>query len=174
MGKNYKADLHKITTLIFDYDGVFTDGKILLTPDGDTLRTGNVKDGYSIQLAVKNDYNVVVISGGYSISTQKRLESLGVKHIYLGVKDKQKVYETFLKEHNISDEQVIYMGDDIPDYFCMQKAGIACCPYDAVEEIKEICDYISYQKGGMGCVRDIVEQVLKVQGNWMNHTAHSW
>ncbi|MEA3504663.1 MAG: HAD-IIIA family hydrolase [Bacteroidota bacterium] len=174
MGKNYKADLHKITTFVFDYDGVLTDGKILLTSDGDTLRTGNVKDGYALQLAVKNNYNVVIISGGYSMSTQKRLESLGVKHIFLGVDDKLSVYETFMKEHKISDEQVLYMGDDIPDYNCMKKVGTACCPSDATEEIKNICDYISHKEGGMGCVRDVIEQVLKVQDNWMNHTAHNW
>jgi len=174
MGRNYKADLHKINTFVLDYDGVLTDGKVILTADGESLRTANVKDGYAMQLAVKKGYNIMVISGGYSKSTLWRLKNLGIDEIHLGVEHKLETYHLLLEKYDLKPEQVLYMGDDIPDSKPMKEAGLACCPADAAEEIKAMCDYISHKDGGMGCVRDIIEQVMKVHDNWMDGDAHHW
>ena len=171
---NYKALLTKVTTFIFDYDGVMTDGKLILLHDDKPLRTANVKDGYALQLAVKLGYNVVIISGGISKSVENRFEALKIQNVFLGVNDKLIVFEQFLKDKGISPEEVVYMGDDIPDYRVMKKVGVPVCPADAVEEIKNISVYISDKKGGEGCVRDIIEQVLKVQGKWMTEEAFKW
>ncbi|MCF8337741.1 MAG: HAD-IIIA family hydrolase [Bacteroidales bacterium] len=174
MGKNFRASLHAINTFILDYDGVLTDGNVILTTDGEALRTANVKDGYAMQLAMKRGYRIIVISGGDSKSTLKRLENLGVKDIHLGVENKLEIYNSLIEKHQLSPEHIIYMGDDIPDMKPMHKAGVACCPADAAEEIKNICDYISHKDGGRGCVRDIIEQVMKVQEQWLNHDAFHW
>jgi 3-deoxy-D-manno-octulosonate 8-phosphate phosphatase (KDO 8-P phosphatase) len=171
---NYKALLTRVNTFVFDYDGVMTDGKLILLHDDKPLRTANVKDGYALQLAVKLGFNVVIISGGISRSVENRFEALKVKDVFLGVSDKLAVFEQYLKNKNIKPEEVVYMGDDIPDYKVMKKAGIPVCPADATEEIKNISVYISDKKGGEGCVRDIIEQVLKVQGKWMTEEAFSW
>ena len=171
---NYKALLTKVTTFIFDYDGVMTDGKLILLHDDKPLRTANVKDGYTLQLAVKLGYNVVIISGGISKSVENRFEALKIQNVFLGVNDKLVVFEQFLKDKGISPEEVVYMGDDIPDFRVMKKVGVPVCPADAVEEIKNISVYISDKKGGEGCVRDIIEQVLKVQGKWMTEEAFKW
>ncbi|MCC7317665.1 MAG: HAD-IIIA family hydrolase [Bacteroidales bacterium] len=171
---NYKAKLHNISTFIFDYDGVMTDGVIVINNDGEPLRTANVKDGYALQLLRKLGYNVAIISGGYSPSMKKRFESLDITDVFLGVSNKLEVFEQYLADKNISAEEVLYMGDDIPDYLSMEKAGVATCPSDASEEIKRISVYISHYRGGHGCVRDVIEQVLKVQGKWMNAIAHHW
>ncbi|OQX82017.1 MAG: 3-deoxy-D-manno-octulosonate 8-phosphate phosphatase [Bacteroidetes bacterium 4484_276] len=172
--KNYKELLKNITTLIFDYDGVFTDGKILLLENGDQLRTANVKDGYALQLAIKKGYRIVVISGGTSDSIKVRLERLGVHSVFIRVEHKIKVYNEYLKKYNLSHDEVLFMGDDIPDYQIMKEAGVAVCPADAAEEIKSLSHYISHVKGGDGCVRDILEQVMKVQGKWMMDDAFLW
>lgn len=174
MGKNFRASLHKINTFVLDYDGVLTDGNVYLTVDGEALRTANVKDGYAMQLAIKRGFQIVVISGGNSKSTYKRLENLGVKEIHLGIDDKVAKYNEVVEKYQLSPEQILYVGDDIPDMKAMHMAGIACCPSDAAEEVKEICDYISDKPGGRGCVRDIMEQVMKVQDEWMNHDAYHW
>jgi 3-deoxy-D-manno-octulosonate 8-phosphate phosphatase (KDO 8-P phosphatase) len=171
---NYKALLTKVNTFIFDYDGVMTNGSIVLLHDGEPLRSANVKDGYVLQLAVKLGYNVVIISGGISRSVENRFESLKIKDVFLGVKDKLSVLNRYLAEKNISPETVVYMGDDIPDFHVMQKVGVPVCPADASEEIKNISVYISDKNGGEGCVRDIIEQVLKVQGKWMTDESFSW
>ena len=171
---NYKSDLKKITTFIFDYDGVLTDGTVILQPDGDALRTAYVKDGYALQLAVRLGYNVVIISGGKSLSMNKRFESLKINDFFLGVSDKLHVFEDYLKKKEIKPEEVLYMGDDLPDYMAMQKAGLPCCPADASPEIKAISAYISNHPGGRGCVRDVIEQTLKVQGKWMTDEGFSW
>ena len=172
--KNYKALLSKVNTFVFDYDGVFTNGTVVLQRTGEPLRTANVKDGYAIQLANKLGYRIVIISGGKSESMSNRFDLLKVKDVFLGVPNKIKVYEKYLEDNDLKPENTIYMGDDIPDYRVMQKAGVACCPADAAEEIKTIAHYISHQKGGEGCVRDIIEQVLKVQGKWMTDEAFQW
>lgn len=171
---NYKEKLLQVNTLIFDYDGVLTDGTVIITTEGDALRSANVKDGYALQLAVKKNYRIAIISGGYSPSMKMRLESLGIKDIFLGVDKKIDVFRTYLKEHNLASEHVLYMGDDIPDYEIMCEVGVPVCPADAAEEIKKTATYISHQPGGKGCVRDIIEQVLKVQEKWMNDDAYHW
>ena len=171
---NYKEKLLKVNTFIFDYDGVLTDGTVIISSDGDALRTANVKDGYAMQLAIKKNYRIAIISGGYSESMKHRLEALKIKDVFLGVDKKIDVYNKFLETYSLENENVLFMGDDIPDYEIMLKVGVPTCPSDAVEEIKRIATYISHQAGGRGCVRDIIEQVLKVQGKWMNDDAYHW
>jgi 3-deoxy-D-manno-octulosonate 8-phosphate phosphatase (KDO 8-P phosphatase) len=171
---NYKEKLLKVNTFIFDYDGVLSDGQVLLTTDGDALRTANVKDGYAMQLAIKKNYRIAIISGGYSESMKRRFETLKIEDVFLGVDKKIDVYNQYLETHNLEKENVLFMGDDIPDYEIMLAAGVPTCPSDAVEEIKRIATYISHQSGGHGCVRDVIEQVLKVQGKWMNDDAYHW
>ncbi len=171
---NYKTKLRDVTTFIFDYDGVMTDGVILLNNDGDPIRTANVKDGYALQLLRKLGYNIAIITGGYSSSVSKRFEALNIQDVFLGVSDKPKVYEEYKQSKGLTDQEIVYVGDDIPDYLCMQRAGVPVCPADAAEEIKRISLYISRYRGGHGCVRDIIEQVLKVQGKWMTDLAHHW
>jgi 3-deoxy-D-manno-octulosonate 8-phosphate phosphatase (KDO 8-P phosphatase) len=171
---NYKELLREVNTFIFDYDGVLTDGTVVLLNDGDALRTANVKDGYALQLAIKKNYRVVIISGGISDSIRKRFEGLNVKDVYMGIEKKLSVYEEYIRKHNILPEHVLYMGDDIPDYEVMLRAGVPSCPADAAEEIKSISKYISHFDGGRGCVRDVIEQVLKIQGKWMNDDAYHW
>ncbi|MBE0651173.1 MAG: HAD hydrolase family protein [Bacteroidales bacterium] len=171
---NYKELLSGITTLMFDYDGVMTDGKVILQHDAPPLRTANVRDGYILQLAVKLGYNVVVISGGFSRSMENRFESLNIKDAFTGVKDKMEVYRKYLKEKGINNEEVLYMGDDIPDIPVMKVVGVPVCPLDAAEEVRNVSVYISDKKGGDGCVRDIIEQVMKVQGKWLTPEAFTW
>lgn len=171
---NYREKLTKVNTFIFDYDGVFSDGIVYLTPEGEALRTANVKDGYALQLARKNNYNIAVISGGNSMSIVKRFEALQLEDIFLKVEKKIDVYNDYLKKKNITHENVLFMGDDIPDLEIMKVAGVATCPADAAVEIREIAMYISHLVGGKGCVRDVVEQVLKLQGKWMNGDAFNW
>lgn len=171
---NYKELLKHITTFVFDYDGVLTEGIITLTENGEPLRTANVRDGYALQLAVKKGYRIAVISGGKSRSMANRLFSLGIKDVFLGVGNKVDVFNKYLQDKGVAKEEVVYMGDDIPDYQVMQLAAIAACPADAVEEIRAISNYISHYGGGKGCVRDIIEQVLKLQKNWMNDDAFRW
>ncbi len=171
---NYKEKLLKVNTFIFDYDGVRTDGTVFLTNDGDALRTANVKDGYALQLAIKKNYRIAIISGAYSESVRRRFENLNIKDVFLGVEKKIDVYLQYLETNKLENEHVLFMGDDIPDYEIMLIAGVPTCPSDASEEIKRTATYISHQGGGHGCVRDIIEQVLKVQGKWMNDDAYHW
>lgn len=171
---NYKEKLKKITTFMFDYDGVMTDGALILQHEGNPLRSANVKDGYVLQLAIKLGYNIVIISGGFSQSVENRFGALNITDVFLGVKDKVIVFNEYIKEHNIELDQIVYMGDDIPDYKVMKMVGVPVCPADASEEIKDISIYISDKNGGKGCVRDIIEQVLKVQGNWMTDESFQW
>lgn len=172
--KNYKELLKHITTMIFDYDGVFTDGKVILTETGEQLRTANVKDGYALQLAVKKGYRIAVISGGTSEAIRHRMNGLKITDVFIRVEHKLQVYHDYLKKHNLQPKEVLFMGDDIPDLQIMSEVGVAICPADAAEEIKALSHYISHLKGGEGCVRDIVEQVLKVQGKWLNDDAFIW
>jgi len=171
---SYKEKLHNITTLMFDYDGVLTNGVVLLQDDGEPLRTANVKDGYAIQYAARMGYRIAIISGGRSRSMETRFRMLNVPHVFLGAGNKLEVFHDFIKTHQINPENVLYVGDDIPDYQVMQEAGVATCPADAAEEIKAISHYISHYKGGEGCVREIIEQVMKVQGKWMSKEAFLW
>lgn len=171
---NYKEKLTPITTFIFDFDGVLTDGKVLIVNELEQLRTSNVKDGYALQYAVKKGYRICVISGGKSDSMTQRMNNLGITDVFLGVDRKIEVFEKYLTDNNLDKSQVLYMGDDIPDYEIMLKVGVATCPADAVVEIKSVADYISDAKGGEGCVRDIIEQVLRLHDNWFHKDAFHW
>ena len=172
--ENYKTRLTDITTLIFDVDGVLTDGSVFLMPPEHMLRVMNTRDGYAIQLAVKKGFNVCIITGGNSPSVESRLRYLGVEDVYLRAKDKVQVYEAYKEKRILRDKEVLYMGDDIPDYRVMERASIAACPSDAAEEIKRVSHYISPVIGGRGCVRDVIEQVLKAQGKWFDQDSHDW
>lgn len=161
--------LHKfkhINTFVFDVDGVLTDGNLLVLPGGVMARTMNIKDGYALQLAVKKGYHVLVISGGNSPEVKDRLEKLGVTHVWMKVSDKPAVLKEYMQQHQLAAETVLYMGDDIPDLQVIQLAGLPCCPADAVQEIKEKSVYISHLTGGTGCVRDVIEKVMKLRGDW--------
>lgn len=171
---NFRALLPEVSTFIFDYDGVMTDGTVYMDSNGLPLRTSNVKDGYALQLAVKLGYNVAVISGATCTNITKRLNSLGVMDVFTGVPDKVVMLEAYLAAKGLKPSQVVFMGDDIPDLRVMQRVGVPVCPSDAASEIKEISCYISHCGGGNGCVRDIIEQTLKVQGKWMTTEAYSW
>lgn len=174
MEKNYKTRLKEIDTYCFDVDGVFTNNIVLLSNDGEQLRTANVRDGYAVQLAVKKGLHIIIISGGRGDAVRKRFEGLGVRDIYLGASRKAEVFRKILNDRSLNTQDVCYMGDDIPDYAVMQHAGLACCPADAAPEIKSISHYISPRNGGDGCVRDILEQALKVKGLWMDEEAMVW
>jgi len=171
---NYKEILKHITTLVFDYDGVLSDGTIMFLGNGDHIRSGSVKDGYAIHQAMKKNIRIAIISGGYSESMEVRCRSLGITDAFLGVSDKILTFNKYLQDHQLKSSEVLYMGDDIPDYPVMKMCGLAVCPSDAAEEIKAISAYISPYSGGKGCVRDIIEQVLKVQDKWMDKDAHIW
>jgi len=160
--------LKDITTLIFDVDGVLTNGDIIASDSGEFLRTFNIKDGYALQLAVKRGYLICIISGGKGLAMQRRFEGLGIAEVFLGVSDKVEVFNSLLIKHNLTASEVLYMGDDIPDVKVMQLAGLPTCPSDAVPEIKAISEYISPYPGGKTAVRDIVEKVLKVQQKWFD------
>ncbi|HKC68041.1 MAG TPA: HAD-IIIA family hydrolase [Bacteroidia bacterium] len=166
MSENFKSRLKNITTLLFDIDGVMTDGKFYFLPDGTPMRNLFIKDSYALQAAVKKGYKVVVITGGSSEAVKNSLNRLGIEHVFLKQHDKLSCYKDFIAEHNIDEKQTLYMGDDLPDYEVMQRVSVACCPADAVTEIKNISIYISDKKGGEGCVRDIIEQVMRVRGDW--------
>ena len=172
--KNYKELLKNITAFVFDYDGTLTDGTVILLDDGQPLRTANVRDGYAIQLAVKKGYHVIIISGGRSKSMENRFKMLNVEHVFLGVEHKLETLKGVMKEKGLEPANVLYMGDDIPDYHAMKYCGVATCPADAAEEIKAVSHYISHLRGGEGCARDVIEQVLKVQGHWMKDDAFTW
>ena len=171
---SYKKKLSQITTFIFDVDGVLTDGSVILESSGEMVRTMHTKDGYALQHAVKKGYHIVIISGGSSVMVKKRLEGLGIEHIYLGKDHKLPVLNEHLQKHNISINQVLYMGDDIPDLPCLKEVGVSSCPKDASVEVREVCDYISHINGGKGCVRDVLEQTMRIQNKWMDDDAYSW
>lgn len=156
----------KIKCFVFDVDGVLTDGELLLLDDGQMARKMNIKDGYALQLAIKKGYRVVVISGGISAPVKQRLERLAVMDVFLNVENKKQLLLDYLQKNKIDQEEVLYMGDDIPDYEVMKEAGLPCCPADAVAEIKQIAAYISSLNGGTGCAREVIEKVLKLRGDW--------
>ncbi len=166
MEKSYKEYLEHITTFIFDVDGVLTDGTVTITTKGEMLRRMNIKDGYALKTAVDKGYNICIISGGSNEGVRLRLKGLGIHDIYLGAHDKIKQFEEYLHIYSLKPEEVLYMGDDIPDYPVMKLVGLPTCPQDAAPEIKEISKYISHKNGGKGAVRDVIEQVMKVQGKW--------
>jgi 3-deoxy-D-manno-octulosonate 8-phosphate phosphatase (KDO 8-P phosphatase) len=168
-------DLQKIRAIIFDLDGVLSKSTISLGVDGTPLRTVNIKDGYAIQLAIKMGLNVAILSGCTIDAVRKRYEGLGMKDIYLGAAVKIKIYEEFLAKHQLKEEEVMFMGDDIPDLEIMRRVGCPVCPKDACSEVKAVSVYVSDFKGGCGCGRDVIEQTLKAQGKWLqDERAFGW
>jgi 3-deoxy-D-manno-octulosonate 8-phosphate phosphatase (KDO 8-P phosphatase) len=168
---NVLALFKNIKLFVLDVDGVLTDGSLILLDNGEMARRMNIKDGYALQLAIKKGYDIVIISGGTSQAVQMRLEKLGIKNIYLSVKNKQAILSQYVVEHAYTWEQVLYMGDDVPDVLPMQMVGLACAPADAAQEVKGMAHYISPISGGNGCVRDIIEKVMKLNDDW-NDTEH--
>ncbi|MBC7642448.1 MAG: HAD-IIIA family hydrolase [Flavobacterium sp.] len=166
MAKSYKEIMNDITTFIFDVDGVLTDSSVHITETGEMQRIMNIRDGFAMKAALESGYNVCIISGGNNAGIRIRLQNLGIKDIHLSAPDKVVTYNDYLKMYSLKSENVLYMGDDIPDYHVMQLVGLASCPQDAVPEIKAIAKYISHVNGGRGAVRDVIEQVMKVQGKW--------
>ena len=171
---NFKEDLSRVKAFIFDIDGVLSLQTITLNSFGVPNRTVNLRDGYALQLAVKKGYIVGIISGSSSKEYQKRLKLLGVKDIYLKSRSKLQDFNSFLKKHNLNKSDVMFMGDDIPDFEVMKEAGIPVCPSDADSEIKQVSTYISDKKGGEGCARDVIEQVLRLHNKWMDSDAYTW
>lgn len=174
MKPNYKTLLNHVTTFIFDVDGVLTDGGVLLFPGQEPIRRFHSKDGFALQLAIKKGYRIAIITGGRSQAVKERMEMLGVKDIYLGASDKIENLEELIMMYDLKREEMLYMGDDLPDYEAMTRCGVACSPADGAPEIKAIADYVSPKNGGTGCVRDVIEQTLKVQGKWMEPGDHVW
>ena len=160
---NYKEKLNKIKTFVFDIDGVFTNGKIMVDSHGNESRSFNTKDGIAVKLANDLRYNISVITGANNNGIKARLNRLGIKNVFLNSSDKVKDLLNYSKTNNINLEKTVYMGDDLPDTFPMKLVYLKTCPFDAVPEVREISDYISNKNGGEGCVRDIIEQTLKVQ-----------
>ena len=167
-------DLTRIKAFVFDVDGVLSREVIPLSPDGDPMRTVNIKDGYALQLAVKKGYQVAIITGAYTEAVRVRFSRLGITHIYLKSAIKIRDYQDFLSKTGVQQEEVMYAGDDIPDYEVMRLAGLPVAPADAAPEIKQIAKYISSRKGGEGVARDVIEQTLKAQGHWMGQEAFGW
>ena len=163
---NYKEKLNKIETFVFDIDGVFTDGKIIVDSQGKESRSFNTKDGIAVKLANDLGYNIAIITGANNDGIKARMNRLGIKNVFLNSSDKVKDLLNFSKTNNINLGKTIYMGDDLPDIFPMNLVYLKTCPHDAAPEVREISDYVSNKKGGEGCVRDVIEQTLKVQGNW--------
>lgn len=171
--QNYKIKLNKISTFIFDVDGVFTDGKVYLI-NNDVVRALNSKDGYAIQYATKLGYKIFIITGGNSQQVKDRLLNLGVNEVHLAVKRKLECYDNILLRFQLSPEEVLYMGDDIPDIPVLKKVGVSTCPQDACSDVKMLVDYQSHRNGGFGCVRDVIEQTLRLQGKWLLEEAFEW
>lgn len=167
-------DLTKIKTFVFDIDGVLSSQTITLSNEGEPLRSANIHDGYAINLAIRSGYGVAIITGGNSDAVKVRYEALGVKHIYMKSSLKMRDFKHLLANTDYKPEEMVYVGDDIPDYEVMQKVALPVAPADAAVEIKDIAKYISPKKGGQGVARDIIEQVLRVQGNWMHAEAFGW
>ena len=165
MNLNFKQRLKKVRCFIFDVDGVLTNGSLIVMPD-ELYRIMNIRDGFALKEAVNAGFKVVIISGGNSDSVRSRLTNLGIDDVYLGIQNKSEKVDEVIIQYDLRKEEILYMGDDIPDYEVMKLAGIPCCPSDAATEIKEVSVYISPFKGGDGCVRDIIEQVMRLNGSW--------
>jgi 3-deoxy-D-manno-octulosonate 8-phosphate phosphatase (KDO 8-P phosphatase) len=171
---NFKEDLVSIKAFVFDIDGVLSLQTISLNAFGVPNRTVNLRDGYALQLAVKKGYIVGIISGSNSKEYQKRLKLLGISNIYLNSRSKLEHYMNFKNKFSLNDSEILFMGDDIPDFEVMKVAGVPVCPSDADSEIKQVSSYVSDKKGGEGCVRDVIEQVLRLHNNWMDPDSFTW
>lgn len=168
-------DLQKIRAAIFDVDGVLSAETITLSSEGEPLRTVNIKDGYAIQLAVKMGLRVVILTGGVTKAIRLRYERLGVEDIFMGCAIKIKTYDEFLEKYQLSDDEVLFMGDDVPDIEILRRVGCPVCPADACPDVKNVCLYVSPLKGGYGCGRDVIEQILRAQGKWLSdEKAFGW
>ena len=167
MTTNYKENLIDIKAFIFDVDGVLTDGKLLISESGELLRSMNVKDGFAMKFAIDNGYKIAIISGGTNEAVRGRLENLGIEEIHLKSHDKIIHFENFVKKFGFEAKNILVMGDDIPDIPIIKAAGIGTCPQDAVAEVKSTCLYVSKNNGGKGAVRDVIEQVMKIQNKWI-------
>lgn len=163
---NHLEAFGNIRTFIFDVDGVMTNSQLLVTEEGQLLRSMSVRDGFALKVAARAGYRVAVITGGSSEGVVKRLQGLGITHIFAGVQKKIEVYNEFVAKHYLRHEHILYMGDDLPDYEVLLKVGLPTCPADAVAEIRRISNYVSDKKGGEGCVRDVIERVLRVHDKW--------
>lgn len=166
MAKSYKEIMNTIDTFIFDVDGVLTDSSVHVSQNGEMLRIMNIRDGFAMKAAIESGYNVCIISGGNNEGVRIRLRNLGITDIHLASPNKVETFKEYTELYSIKPENVLYMGDDIPDYHVMQLVGLPTCPQDAVSEIKAISKYISHKNGGKGAVREVIEQVMKVQGKW--------
>jgi len=164
--ENYKEIMNRIKTFVFDVDGVLTDGTITIMPDGDQLRVMNTRDGYAMKRAMKMGYRVCIITGGASESVRKRMHYLGIYDVYLASSDKVDSLNDYCACYDLNKNEIAYMGDDLPDYFVMKEVALAACPSDAATDIKEISNYISPVIGGSGCARELIEQVMRIQGKW--------
>lgn len=167
-------DLTRIKALAFDVDGVLSATTIPLHPSGEPMRTVNIKDGYAIQLAIKKGFHIAIITGGRTEAVRIRFSSLGVTDLYMGAAIKIYNYQEFRDKYELKDEEILYMGDDIPDIEVMQQCGLPCCPHDAAPEVKAAAKYISHLDGGTGCARDVIEQIMKAHGKWMSADAFGW
>lgn len=170
----FKEEFKNIKAFVFDVDGVLSSDTSPLDENGNPVRTANVKDGYALRNALNMNYRIGIISGGALERVRLRYEKLGIEHIYLGVHDKVKCLNDFMEKTGMKPEEILFMGDDLVDFQVMKLVGIPTCPIDAVSEIKEISKYISDRKGGEGCVRDIVEQVMRARGDWHNEHSFYW
>ncbi len=171
---NYKETFKNITTVVLDVDGVLTNGDIILMPGMQPVRKMNAKDGYAMQLAVRNGIRMAIITGGRSPEVKERLQGLGITDIYLGASSKMESYEDLKMCYDLKDDEILYMGDDLPDYDIMKLVALAAAPQDAAPEIKSVADYVSPVNGGKGCVRDVLEQLLKIQGKWARSEDRTW
>ncbi len=167
-------DLRKIRALAFDIDGVLSRATVPVGSDGNPVRTMNVKDGYALQLAVKRGLHVAIITGGRGEAVRRRYEQLGIRDVFMDASRKTREYAQFKSRHGLADDEVLYMGDDIPDIEVMQQCGLPCCPADAAPEVRGVARYVSQRNGGEGCCRDVAEQVLKAQGLWLDEEAFGW
>ena len=170
----FKEELTKVKAFVFDIDGVISAATQVLTPDGETVRTSNLKDGFALMYTIRMGYPVCVITGGKTIDVIKRCEKVGITDLYTGSLKKLPCLIDFIEKHNLQADQVMYMGDDLPDYPAMMAVGVPVCPKDAAQEIKAISHYISDKDGGQGCVRDVLEQVLRAQGKWIDCEKMNW
>ena len=163
---NVLREFRHIHTFMFDVDGVMTNSELLITESGELLRKMSVRDGFAIKRAIEEKFRIIVITGGTSKGTIERLKALGIKDVMFGANNKLKHYEALLDQYHLDEDGILYMGDDLPDYEIMRRVGLACCPFDATPEIMSISKYVSPMKGGEGCVRDVIEKVMKLNGVW--------
>jgi 3-deoxy-D-manno-octulosonate 8-phosphate phosphatase (KDO 8-P phosphatase) len=174
MKDNFKVKLRSITTFIFDVDGVLTNGGVFMFPEQEPVRVFHSKDGFALQLAIRKGYRIAIITGGRSQGAIERLKAFGITDIYTRAHNKMDAYNDLIAIHNLEHHEILYMGDDLPDYEVMTRVGVACTPEDGAPELRTMADYVSPIKGGQGCVRDVIEQTLKVQEKWLPQSDWTW